>query len=189
MRQKYAHSCYGRDLRPSSEELTRLSDGDNSAFEDVLVRWEGPIERIAFRYTGRPVDVDDLQQVGRIALYKAMKGYRKALGKFENYANRAIRLAVIRESTKLNEQRGPNLATVDSNPEAIESLRSLSDEIGQSVCDWIATLDSKSRTIYQLLYELNMTQREAAAVINKSQTHVRQANRRLLASGYQHFMN
>lgn len=54
--------------------------------EAVLLTLDLP-DRVARRYRGRGIDIDDLVQVGRMALVKAANGYRAGLGHpFASYA-------------------------------------------------------------------------------------------------------
>src|SRR6478752_7787232 len=74
----------GRHARAEALLVQALGSGDSAEAdslrdEAVLLTLDVP-DQVARRYQGRGIDHDDLVQVGRLALVKAVRGYRTGFG-------------------------------------------------------------------------------------------------------------
>ena len=58
---------------PTSAEFKRVAAGDQQSCHGLIERWETPVKIIAAGYASRKSDVDDLRQVGRLALYQCRR--------------------------------------------------------------------------------------------------------------------
>ena len=82
----------------------RKNAGDRDAFDELVVRNQGLVIRIAERYYHANrhicthVDVDDLVQEGNIGLMKAVEKFDPRMGKLSTYATRWIRKYVYEAS-------------------------------------------------------------------------------------------
>lgn len=75
--------------------LTRLREGDSTAFESILEEYRSLITRIvsaqAVEYGDYSIDKDELEQIATIALYEASIKYDKSKGmSFKSYAYMVI---------------------------------------------------------------------------------------------------
>jgi RNA polymerase sigma-70 factor (ECF subfamily) len=72
-------------MDPTDNDLMlRARDGDSSAFEDLVRRWEGPVGRVLARLAGAGADVEDLLQEVFLRLYSSRARYR-ARGAFSTW--------------------------------------------------------------------------------------------------------
>lgn len=68
-----------------------------------IKQWEGLVFNIVNRFRDKVfkyktyVDYDELEQIGMIALYKALKGYNSTKGTFKNYAITIITRAIYKQ--------------------------------------------------------------------------------------------
>ena len=53
---------------PTASELERIAAGDQLCCRNLIDRWETVNRVMASRYARRPFDLDDLMQVGRLAV-------------------------------------------------------------------------------------------------------------------------
>ena len=171
---------------PSPAEIAQIASGDQKACEGFLGRWETPISMIARRYVARATDLDDLLQVGRLAVFRAAISYDPSLAvPFGNYAKRAIRNQVIKEALRLKDQRSLEVGTCD-----VYSGDAKRDErILDFVRLWLLELREPYSTIYRLLYIDGHRQRDAAGLMQLSQPRVAQLHAELLDAGRQSLAN
>lgn len=67
--------------------LTRLSEGDESVLEELMLANMGLVRTCASRFLGRGTDYEDLVQIGTIGLLRAARAFRPELGcMFSTYA-------------------------------------------------------------------------------------------------------
>lgn len=71
----------------NSELLTLARDGDKNALEALIENNLGLVRSIAFRFTGRGVEFEDLVQIGTLGMLKAIKSFDSSYGTvFSTYA-------------------------------------------------------------------------------------------------------
>src|SRR6266576_3933620 len=94
----------------SDAELFRLwREGNAAAFEALVVRWQQPMARFLYRYTGSDEGVSDLCQEVFLRIYTAGPRYREK-GTFSSWLYR-IALNVARDSGR--RCRRPTLSLVN----------------------------------------------------------------------------
>lgn len=86
-----------------AELMARWQDGDASAFEALVRRWQQPMARFLFRLTGRAALVSDLCQEVFLRLYHSQGRYRET-GHFAAWLYR-LALNVVRDGAR--RQRAP----------------------------------------------------------------------------------
>jgi len=171
---------------PTPIQLDQITSGDQQACRDLIDSWEQPIKTIASAYTSRPSDIDDLIQVGRLAVYHSALNYDPAFDvPFGNYTKRGIKNSVMQESARLARQRRFELSLEgydDENDAASGEHLDESDQI-HSVKAWVLELPEPHATIFRLLYVQGMKQRPAAKEMGVSQPRVAQLHRTFIGLG------
>jgi RNA polymerase sigma-70 factor (ECF subfamily) len=131
-------------------ELVRLwRDGNAAAFEAIVARWQQPIARFFYRYSGAESGISDLCQEVFLRLYCAGPRYREN-GVFSSWLYR-IALNVARDTGR--RQRRPMLSLV--NQEIIDRSAGAEDRFQQQelvgcVADALALLPETLRLVLVL---------------------------------------
>ena len=173
---------------PTSSDLQRIAAGDKHACRSLIDRWETPIKIIASKIiaswdSSRPSDLDDLMQVGRLAVYQSALNYDASRQvPFGNYAKRAVKNCVVQEAVRLARQR--------KSEKPLEGHSKGVDEVSEEMADrahrrslvkkWAQDLPEPHATIFRLLYIEGLKQRPAAKQIGVSQPRVAQLHRSFL---------
>ena len=168
---------------PTLRELQQIRAGDPWACRQLIARWETPIKIIAANCAAKRLDLADLHQVGRIAVYQAALHYRPLGGfPFAHYAKRAIKNNVVKHAQRPQRQRRYETPLCEIDDDAQPAVAALidGDEELVSIREWLAELGEPHRTIFELLYVERMNQREAAKHLGRSQPRVAQLHRSLL---------
>jgi RNA polymerase sigma factor (sigma-70 family) len=155
-------------------------------FTALLLRFESAIERSARRHLRKfcnsAADLEDLRQVGRIALFRASKAYDQAEGPFEHYAHRAIANAVLREAQQEDQHWCP-AQRVDLNEDDEESDDRLAELAGadaspefessfEQLRGFIRLMSRQQQVVFDQHFVNGLTQREVADLLFVSQQRV-----------------
>jgi RNA polymerase sigma factor (sigma-70 family) len=173
---------------PSRIQLRQIAGGDQRSCRELIDAWEPAITVLAARCASRSSDLDDLIQVGRIAVYHCALYFNGSLGvPFGHYTKRGIKNRVRKEAHRLARQRrfdGP----LESN---VADEQDLSDDRGSvdAVKRWVQELPEPHATTFRLLYVESMTQRSAARQMGVSQPRVAQLHRSFLCFARGAFIN
>lgn len=195
---------------PASTDDPSPYDPGTISFHHEVMRWTRAITCVASRYSNGRLEADDLRQEARIALWRATTSYKPLRGiPFENYARRVIsnrvRSAIGSRRRSPQNQAVPELEDpVSPGGDAPSDLdedwaRSLHHEAvltnddpaehfylgerAQHVGHWAYSLPPILGKVYSLLYEHDLTQREAAAELGVTQARVSQLHAQLLKRG------
>lgn len=134
----------------SDAELLRLwRDGNAAAFEALVVRWQQPMGRFLYRYTGNEESVGDLCQEVFLRLYRAGPRYRES-GVFSSWLYR-IAINVARDAGRRS--RRPSLSLV--NQEIVDNAAGAEaicqqQELADCVADALALLPEPLRMVLVL---------------------------------------
>jgi RNA polymerase sigma-70 factor, ECF subfamily len=96
--------------------MERWRRGDGAAFEAVVARWQRPVARFLFRYTGRADVVQDLCQEVFLRVYQSGPRYRET-GTFPGWLFR-IALNVARDAGRRRREPAPLAETDPVDPAA-----------------------------------------------------------------------
>jgi RNA polymerase sigma factor (sigma-70 family) len=150
-----AVSFYRRDPRPDGELLARfLSDGDETAFEVLLVRHTPAVRAACRGWLRRSADIDDAAQATFLVLVQRARSIRdhQALGRWlYRVADRVARR--LRRQLVLSCPVPENLP--GREPAAYDDVRDL-------LAEEVARLPEKYRLPVQLCYTAGLTTAEAA---------------------------
>jgi RNA polymerase sigma factor (sigma-70 family) len=153
------------------------------ACRELIDGWGLAVKAIASRYASRLSDLDDLMQVGRLAVYQSALNYDPTLDvPFGNYTKRAIKNCVMQEAARLTRQRRLEVSPEGRAEKGDDQLEGLLDDGGQArqVKEWVLELPEPHATIFRLLYVERKTQRVVAEEIGVSQPRVAQLHRSFL---------
>ena len=154
----------------TDEELVaRSARGDNDSFNQLVVRWERPIYRLAYRVIGREDDARDVCQETFLRAFRGLKGF-KGQAKFSSWLYR-IALNLCRDWMR-RERRSPlkpvpegvdlqDLAPVEAPGDSVEDAvgrRELGGVVGRAM----ASLPREQRTAIVLKEYHGLTFQEIA---------------------------
>jgi RNA polymerase sigma-B factor len=171
--------------------LERLREGDDAGSRSRTIERHLPLVRaIARRFAGRGEPLDDLVQVGTVALIGAVdRAERGRESRFAAYAGACVegeiqrylrdRCAPLRIPRRLHHDadlmarlRAP--APFEDESDALALPHAL-DEVGEAralVSSAARSLDSRERTVVALRYFLDLSQAEIGDEVGLSQVHV-----------------
>lgn len=93
------------------ELILKASSGDNEAIEEVISKYDHLVVILSRKYFLINLEASDLEQEGRIGLFKAIKTYNKDKGSFKTYATLCIKRAILSALVKNNRQKNMPLNT------------------------------------------------------------------------------
>src|SRR6185295_14856348 len=67
----------GVGAREDLEDVLKVQGGDISAFERIVLRWQGPLVNLAYRFCRDRSRAEDLAQEAFLRAYRALGGWRK----------------------------------------------------------------------------------------------------------------
>ena len=153
------------------EELARLcQNGDDSAFEVLIKRYEKQIFSLSYRLCGNYDEAADLAQEAFIQLYKALPRY-DAGKKFFSWMYRVAHNACINALQK----RPQNATDLDSIAEIVADGESIANqpeaaynnkELGEQIDKAILALPDKFREPIYLRYIKELSYQEIGAYLN-----------------------
>jgi len=95
-------------MQPSDEELVaRFQQGDGSAFEDVVARWNEPILQLATRLTGDLEEAKDVRQMALLKTYQGLAAF-EGRARFSTWIYRVV-LNLCRDRKRSSEVRARTL--------------------------------------------------------------------------------
>jgi RNA polymerase sigma-B factor len=140
-----------------------------------LVRSHLPLVRaVARRYGGSGEDLEELVQVGSLALVKASGRFDPARGiAFASFATPAVEGGIRRYLRDRNRRGGQPIRDGDQGAEPAGDQESADEsESRVLLADGLRVLDERERRIVFLRFHADMTERQIASTIGISQAHV-----------------
>lgn len=183
------------NLEPDGNELPLIRAGQHHTAEwqsvcaALLERWEMDIMQLARFYAPRRSLRADFAQAGRLALLRAAITYDDALGhRFENYARRCLRNALIDEARRARREYWMNRRDVRQVPVSENSLGDLiraeaCGVVRERVGHWVQRL----RELVDLLYRHDLSQSEAARRLCLTPARVCQLCEKIRQQGQEEF--
>jgi len=149
-------SKLGRVMAPSDEELVeRFQNGEASAFDVLVGRWERKVQGAIYRLVGPGEDVRDLSQETLLKAYRGLRTFKKE-ARFSSWLYQ-IALNVCRD--RMRRGRGRSYVSFDELAESGET----GGESGPSALDLIEARDL-SRQVAAAVAALPEEQREVVVL-------------------------
>lgn len=124
-------------------------------------------------------DYDDYMQIGRIALWQAMKNFDKSKGEFAMFAYMNIKFAIARELTKSND-----VAQYEMNDEDEKILSTFEQPQSVPPCiawpEWFYTLTSEEQRLLIMLFQEGLSGKDIAKKYNLNYETIKKRRQRLL---------
>lgn len=184
------------------EYLKRISDGDKSAREPLIVHNLRLVVYIAKKFDNSGVGTDDLVSIGTIGLIKAVNTFKPEKNiKLATYASRCIENEILMYLRKINLHRtdisideplnidwdGNELLLSDvlgSEPDEINRGLECEDE-KKVLLETVNSLSSRERLIMNMRFglggETEHTQKEVADILGISQSYISRLEKRIIA--------
>ncbi|PYQ13252.1 MAG: RNA polymerase subunit sigma-24 [Acidobacteria bacterium] len=141
-----------RPMAPSDEELVeQFQQGDSSAFDALVRRWDRKVQGAIYRLVGPSEDVRDLSQETLLKAYRGLRTFKKE-ARFSSWLYQ-IALNVCRD--RMRRGRGRSYVSFDELTDGGESP----GEAGRSALELIESRDL-SRQVAAAVAALPMEQRE-----------------------------
>jgi len=153
--------------------LTRLIEGDESAFEQIYLRWHKPVFLLMLKITRSEVEAEDIAQDVFTHLWSIRE-------KIDPSKNIKALLFIIARRSAINLSRraglhGDYIAEVDLSPgldaDPAELLEA--QETGLLMQIAIENMPAKQRSVFSLYYNENLTSSEIATRLGLTQENVR----------------
>jgi RNA polymerase sigma-70 factor (ECF subfamily) len=157
------------DLMGSAEQ------GDTGAFEQIVLRYQASVWRVACRFTGNAADAQDITQIVFLKLFEAAPRYRPT-ALLKTYLFRIVNSTCIDHSRKKRtltlEER---IDIPDESPSVEDDL--INNEKSRALRDAINTLSLRHRSVIVLRYDAELSVRDIAGILKITE----KATERLLA--------
>jgi RNA polymerase sigma-70 factor (ECF subfamily) len=161
----------------SDEELmASAAQGDTNAFEQIVLRYQDAVWRIAYRFTGNFADAQDITQIAFLKLFEAAPRYRP-IALLKTYLFRIANSVCIDHSRKKRPASIDPADVPDAAPSAVDSM--ILRERDRAIRNSIDTLPLRQQSAIILRYEADLSVREIANTLNMTEKAVE----RLLARG------
>ena len=155
----------------SDEELmTAAAQGDTHAFEQIVLRHQASVWRVAYRFVGNPTEAQDITQIVFLKLFEAAPRYHPT-ALLKTYLFRIVHTTCIDHSRKNRPSRLDDPSEVpDDSPSAIDAMIMHEKEIG--VKQAIETLPLRQRSVIAFRYEAELSIREIANILKVTEKAV-----------------
>ncbi len=94
--------------------VARFQGGDDSAFDDLVLRHRGPVYRLAFRLMGNHQDADDLSQEAFLRAYRGLRRFRGE-AQFRTWMTRIV----VNVALSARQARRPTVPLSEAGLEAV----------------------------------------------------------------------
>ena len=162
----------------SDEDLmASTAQGDTNAFEQIVLRYQDAVWRVACRFVGNSVDAQDITQTAFLKLFEAAPRYQPT-AMLKTYLFRIVHTTCIDYSRKHRPAILDDPTDVsDNSPSAIDAL--MVKERYATLTQAIESLPLRQRSAILLRYEADLSIREISNILPATEKAVE----RLLARG------
>lgn len=134
------------------EDVERVLQGDTSAFENIVRRWQGPLVNLAYRFCRDRARAEDMAQEAFLRAYRGLKNWRRE-GSFSTWL-----FALATNSYRSDLRRIPaRTVSLDeiADPPARQDPKWEDECRERAVRQAVATLPAKYREVLTLFYFLD----------------------------------
>ncbi len=165
-----------------------VADGDDSAFDELVIRYLGTISFIARRFTADSYEQKDFVQEGLLGLLYSCRTYDEAnTASFKSYMSIIVErrfISIIRRSNAQRSIPQANLVMIDDLGDSVEDTAQTPEELLmcsehlKSTLQRLKTLLSESEYEILMLYGSGLSYREIAAKLSVTEKAVDNALQR-----------
>lgn len=152
--------------------MRAISKGDQSAFAEIVERWQGRLINFFYRSTGNRADAEDLTQETFIELNRAVYRYHSK-GSFKAFIFTLARRRLIdsyrKKSRRPIEYIDPTEFLMQCQCETIDHSREIEEMFHRA----LSTLPDKQRSAILLLQQQGLSYQEIALSLGASQSAVK----------------
>lgn len=146
-------------------DVRKVLDGDISAFEGIVRRWQGPLVNLAYRFCGDRGRAEDMAQEAFLRTYRALGQWRKDAA-FSTWLF-ALATNLYRSELRRIPVRALPLENIDELPDSGAFEAGLEeDDLGRAVRRAVFALPAKYREALILFYFHDMNISAAAESLN-----------------------
>ncbi len=152
--------------------LSRLRQGDPSAFETLVRQHQKDLFRLAYRMTGNADDAKDLSQEAFLRAYRGLGTFdgRSSLSTWLYRITVNLCISHLRQRRVVDEREIPN-TVADPAPKSLETLEE--HEIHRAVAEAVAQLPPQQQATLLLRVHHGLPYREIAEILESSEGTVR----------------
>ena len=150
--------------------IERFQNGDETAFNEIVLRYQEKVYWIARRYLGSHEDADDIVQEVFVRAYEALHSFRKDAAVATwlyriavNQSINALRWRRVRSALRLDELTSDQASSEETPQEALES-----GERRRLIEEAVARLPEKQRAVFVLRYYQELSYEEIAQTLKTS---------------------
>jgi RNA polymerase sigma-70 factor (ECF subfamily) len=119
---------------PDDEDIRRVLDGDTSAFEGVVRRWQGPLVSLAYRYCRNRATAEEMAQEAFLSAFQSLGGWRREAA----FSTWLFAIAINRYRSHMRRFR-PQELPLDAHRHRLQSTdphnaSDVAETVRQSVC-------------------------------------------------------
>ena len=148
------------------------------AIDEQIRTHEFLILRVIHKYQ-LYADIDNYMQIGRLALWNALKTYEEERGAFEMYAYVCIKYAIMRELRLATTIKEHEVATGDEFLHIFEDDRAREFETNERPA-WYNALSAEEQQLIDFVYYKGHTMVEMARLTNRSYEALKKQKKRIL---------
>jgi RNA polymerase sigma-70 factor, ECF subfamily len=155
----------------SDEELmASAAQGDLNAFEQIVLRHQASVWRVAYRFVGNPAEAQDITQIVFLKLFEAAPRYHPT-ALLKTYLFRIV------HTTCIDHSRKNRLTTLDDPSEVPDDSPSVIDSIirherDKTIKQVIEALPLRQRSAITLRYEAELPIRDIANILKVTEKAV-----------------
>jgi RNA polymerase sigma-70 factor (ECF subfamily) len=170
-------------MRSDEDLMTAVAGGDAGAFEQIVLRYQDPVWRVAVRFVGDAAEAQDIAQTVFLKLFESAKRYRIA-ALFRTYLFRIV------NTTCIDHTRKKRTVRLDERAEIRDSSASASDamairERDRLLRNAVDALPLRQRSVIVLRYDAELPIRDIAQTLKTTEKTVE----RLLARARKSLQN
>ena len=150
--------------------MASAAQGDLNAFEQIVLRHQALVWRIAYRFVGNSADAQDITQIVFLKLFEAAPHYRPT-AQLKTYLFRIVTTTCIDHVRKNRPSTlGEPTDVSDHSPSTIDAM--IKQEKEKNVKQSIEMLPLRQRSVVALRYEAELSVREIADILKVTEKAV-----------------
>ena len=177
-------------LNPSSDTIQQIRRGVDAAFSQLLGAWQPIIKAKASTFHGIGLSRADFEQIGHLALHRAVLTFDPAKAQFNTYATTIIQRAMIDEQRRHpDEPQSSNVHAAAMAETIIYDDALITAEKDKEIARWLSVLDDRCHRIVTMIFYMDMRPTAVARQLGVSPARVSQIMADILTSAKKYISN